>query len=55
MEEELEKMYKFAFEPHYSKKYRKGDPDANKRHLRPDSQAISLHMSKILKDPWLDR
>lgn len=33
-EKELEKMYKFAFEPHYSKKYRTGDPEANKRHLQ---------------------
>jgi hypothetical protein len=51
--EDLEKQYQFAFQPHYSKKYRIGDPNANKRHVRPETMTISLHVSKILKDPWL--
>ena len=53
-EKELEKMYKFAFEPHHSKKYRKGDPEANKRHLQePERPKLSLHLSKSVLDPWL--
>lgn len=32
-EEQLMQQFSFAFQPHYSKKYRVGDPNANKRHL----------------------
>ncbi len=53
MNNDVEELFKFAFQPHFSKKYRVGDPNANKRHIQ-NRGSLTSHLLKIGIDPWLD-
>ena len=47
-------MYSFAFEPHYSKKNRVGDPNANKRYEEKPIDYKKTHQTQVILDPWIN-
>ena len=51
-EKSLEEMYSFAFQPHYPKKYRMGEPEANKRHQEKPIDFRKTHQLSVVLDPW---
>ena len=46
-------MYNFAFQPHFPKKYRIGETNANKRHEDKPIDFKKAHQTQIILDPWI--